>query len=108
MLFPQFFMFERQFMSDQTPDWLKYDEDAGIVTITLARPFAVGGDKQTELAMREPTVLDQKIASKAGTTGADHEVRLFANLLEITEAELGAMRMKDYSRVQQAYRLFTN
>lgn len=95
-------------MSDQTPDWLKYDEDKGVVTIILARPFLVNGEKRSELHMREPTVLDQKIASKAGSSGAEHEVRLFANLLEITEAELEGMRMKDYARVQQAYRLFTN
>lgn len=95
-------------MTKDTPEWLVYDEDAGIVTFTVARPFLVNGEKCRELKMREPTVLDQKIASKAGNSGADHEVRLFANLLEISEAELEVMRMKDYSRVQQAYRLFTN
>jgi hypothetical protein len=92
-------------MTDTTPKWLAHDETAGTVTITLSRPFVVDGQERAALKMREPTVADQKVAATAGSSIAS-ELRLFANLLELTEADIERMRLRDYTRVQAAYRSF--
>lgn len=95
-------------MTKETPEWLKYDDVAGVATITMSRPFEVDGQKRTELTMREPTVLDQLTMSHQGGSDAQQELRLLSNLLEITEADLKRMTVRDYKRVAAAYVGFTD
>lgn len=90
-----------------TPDWLKVDE--GQATITLSRQFKTAdGQELAQLNMREPTVGDQRVASKSAANNVDQEVTLFANLLQLTPADLDRLPLKDYTRVQAAYRAFIN
>lgn len=95
-------------MTKETPEWLVYDETTGTATITMSRPFSVDGSPRADLTMREPTVQDQLTMSHQGGSDAQQELRLLSNLLEITEADLKRMPVRDYKRVARAYVGFTD
>lgn len=78
----------------------------GFATITLSRPLDVAGAKVATLTMREPTVRDQRAMELMAGGAADQEVGLFANLCGLAPADFDGMPMRDYARVQAAYRGF--
>ena len=75
-------------------------------TITLKYPVTVDGATHTTLAMRRPKVRDSRDAQRGGGTNADSEIRLFANLCEVTPAAIEALDMADYMRMQKVYEGF--
>lgn len=74
--------------------------------IKLIRGVEISGALVKTLTMREPTVGDQIDASELKGSDAAQEVALFANLCEITPAEVRSMSMKDYNLIRDAYRAF--
>lgn len=58
------------------------------------------------LRMREPTVEDQLAIDKVKDGDAAKELSLFANLCEITPADLRKLTLRDYRRVQAAFASF--
>lgn len=58
------------------------------------------------LHMRRPKVRDMLAAEKSKGTDAEKEIVLFANLCEVTPAEIEALDMVDYQQLQQAYQGF--
>lgn len=86
------------------PDWLK--EGEGFTDITLSRPLDVAGSKLATVRMREPLVRDQAVMSKMEGDNSDKEITMFANLCGLVPADLDAMPMRDYSRLQTAYLAF--
>lgn len=90
-------------METKKPDYLVENAD-GSLTVKLARGATINGAKVMHLTMREPTVNDQMVAKKASI--AETEVGLFANLCEVSPADIGALKMKDYGRLQEAYTSF--
>lgn len=95
-------------MTKETPEWLVYDDVAGQAKISLSRPFEVDGQRKTELTMREPTVQDQLTMSHQGGSDAQQELRLLSNLLEVTEADIKRLPLRDYKRVARAFVGFTD
>jgi microsomal dipeptidase-like Zn-dependent dipeptidase len=80
-------------------------EEEGINLITLSR----GYDGINQVQMREPTVQDllsAELQSK-GKSDAEQEITMFANLCEIAPDFIKKLGLKDYKRIQGAYRLFT-
>lgn len=90
-------------MTDKTPDYLKYDPSAGHCDITLPRPITLAGVEQTAMRMREPTVEDQIVASELKGSDAQKEVTMFANLCEVSPADIRGLPMKAWKRLQEAY-----
>ena len=74
--------------------------------IPLSRPVMMLGEQRTELRMREPTVGDQLAAEKMPGSAAEKEVRVMANLCEVPPDEFQRLPLRDYARVQDAYRDF--
>ncbi|WP_180183684.1 phage tail assembly protein [Acinetobacter sp. YH01020] len=80
-------------------------ENEGMNQITLSRAY--GGLNQ--ISMREPTVQDllsAELQSK-GTSSAEQEITMFANLCEIAPDFIKGLGLKDYKRIQESYTLFT-
>ena len=75
-------------------------------TITLKYPVTVDGATHATLAMRRPRVRDSRDAQRGGGTNADSEIRLFANLCEVTPAVIEELDMTDYVKMQKAYEGF--
>jgi len=77
-------------------------------TITLEYPFHSKSDNREikELNMRRGSVGDQLAAEHDSKTSAEIEIRLFANLCEITPEEMKQMDLKDYKKVQGAFKSF--
>lgn len=75
--------------------------------ITLNHPITSHGKTITELAMRRPKVKDMRIARKGNEDPADQEVRLFANLCEVTPDDIDALDLADYGKLQEAFKAFT-
>ncbi|OTG64333.1 hypothetical protein B9T25_12905 [Acinetobacter sp. ANC 4470] len=80
-------------------------EKAGMNQITLSRAYGGIG----EISMREPTVQDLLSAElqAKGKSDAEQEITMFANLCEIAPDFIKSLGLKDYKRIQEAYRLFT-
>ena len=80
-------------------------EEAGTNQITLSRDYSGIG----EISMREPTVQDLLSAElqAKGKSDAEQEITMFANLCEIAPDFIKSLGLKDYKRIQESYRLFT-
>ena len=74
--------------------------------ITLEYPVTVDGITFTTLTMRRPKVRDSRDAQRGGGTNADAEIRMFANLCEVTPATIEVIDMADYLRMQKVYEGF--
>ncbi|RZG78573.1 phage tail assembly protein [Acinetobacter sp. WCHAc060033] len=87
------------------PEYIDIDESAGKHHITLSR----GYDCEGILTMREPTVQDLLSAElqTKGKTDAEQEITMFSNLCEVSPDSIKKLGLKDYKRVQESYRLFT-
>jgi len=84
------------------PAWLSLTSEG--VTVTLAHKANFNGVVVDKLTMRAPSVKDIMAAKAAG--GGDHEkmeLNMFSSLLEATEAELMALKYKDYKRLSAGY-----
>lgn len=74
------------------------------ITVQLATPTEVNGVAVDRLTLRAPTVLDSRAARKVGGDDDERtELVLFANLAGCGPGDLERMRLKDYTRVQDAY-----
>lgn len=90
----------------QALGWLNESDDGESVVITLKKPIKVDGQKVETLTMREPTVLDQKLAQSNTKTNVDMETQLFANLCGIPSDVVNGMKLSNYNRLQIAYSSF--
>lgn len=66
----------------------------------------MNGETVTCLNMRRMKARDQVAVAKQGGTDAEQEVRLFANLCEVAPPVIEELDMKDYRKLQEAYRGF--
>ena len=81
-------------------------KDDGSAGIPLGKPLDIDGAEMGELTMREPTVEDQLSIDKSKGGEAEKELHLFANLCEVTPEDLRKLTLRDYRRVQEAFRSF--
>ena len=91
---------------NDTPSWIV--EHDGFAVIELHRPATFGGQKQTHVTMREPCVGDMKRVQNHKGGEADKEIFAIANLCEITPEEVEKLTLRNMSRVQAAFALFTD
>ena len=76
-------------------------------TITLYYEYeADDGAKVSTLTMRPPRVRDSRDAQRNGTTAAEHETVLMANLCEVAPEFIAELHMCDYLAMQRAYEGF--
>ncbi|MFB9149516.1 phage tail assembly protein [Roseovarius ramblicola] len=71
--------------------------------ITFDRPVVIDGKEVTSLTMREPTVDDQLAAQESGGTDAQQEMRLFANLCEVSPEDIRRLPLKAYVAMREAF-----
>lgn len=75
-------------------------------TIELAYPITIDGTDTKALHMRRPKVRDQLLMDKSGMSGksdSEREVLFFANLCEISPAEIEQLDMGDYLKLQETF-----
>ncbi|MEC8887370.1 Phage tail assembly chaperone protein, E, or 41 or 14 [Acinetobacter marinus] len=76
--------------------------------ITLSKDYQILGATSATLTMREPTVQDL-LASEMqakGKSDAEQEIMMFANLCGVPPEAIKGLTLRDYKRVQSAYKLF--
>ncbi|MEZ1317019.1 phage tail assembly protein [Pseudomonas fluorescens] len=84
------------------PSWLVLTDDG--VTVTLAYKANIGGVVVDKLTMRAPSVKDMEAAKAASGGELDKlEKSLFCSLLMASDAELTALKIKDYNRLSAGY-----
>jgi hypothetical protein len=84
------------------PSWLALTDEG--VTVTLAYKANIGGVVVDKLTMRAPSVKDMEAAKAASGGEMDKlEKNLFCSLLAASDAELTALKIKDYNRLQAGY-----
>jgi len=83
-------------------------EKDGFAVITLARPEKVNGETVDALSMREPTVGDMKVVQTFKGSDAEREIFGIGNLTGLTPKEVEALSMRNFGRLQEAFKLFTS
>ena len=86
-------------------DFLKTLID-GKVEVALKSGLKVDGVQVSSLTMREPEVADQLAAFAFKGSEPEREVLLFANLCNVSPDQIKSLKMRDYNRLQAAYRGF--
>ena len=74
--------------------------------IALSPPIDADGGTVSALQLRRPVVRDMLAADKTAGSEAEKEVRMFANLCEVTPAVIEALDLADYTTLQETYRGF--
>ncbi|MEW5728126.1 MAG: phage tail assembly protein, partial [Pseudomonadota bacterium] len=64
--------------------------------------------KHSTLTMRRCKVRDRLVATRAGGTDEEKEIRLFANLCEVAPEVVEELDEVDYAKIQRAYLGFTS
>ena len=75
-------------------------------TIKLTHPIEADGGTVDALQLRRPVVRDMLAADKTAGSEAEKEVRMFANLCEVTPGVIEALDLADYMTLQETYRGF--
>lgn len=83
-------------------------ERDGFAEITLTKPRNVEGTDTAVVRMREPTVADMERFQDDKGTDAQREVRMIANLCEISPDTLRSFPLRDYARLQAGFAVFTS
>jgi hypothetical protein len=68
-------------------------------------PLVIDGTGVKSLVMREPVVGDQLAVDHIQSAGKS-EVAIIANLCEISPENIATLKMRQYGRLQDAYRAF--
>jgi hypothetical protein len=84
------------------PAWLAVTDEG--VTVTLRYQASLNGVLVDKLTMRAPSVKDFNAAKMVAAGDMEKmELHLFCSLLTATEADLLALKLKDYNRLQAGY-----
>ncbi|CAI8789467.1 Phage tail assembly chaperone protein, E, or 41 or 14 [Pseudomonas sp. IT-P171] len=84
------------------PAWLAVTEEG--VTVTLRYKASFNGVLVDKLTMRAPSVKEFNAAKMIGAGDMEKmELHLFCSLLSVAEADLLALKLKDYNRLQAGY-----
>ncbi|KOR15877.1 hypothetical protein ABW55_06555 [Acinetobacter sp. C15] len=77
--------------------------------ISLNKPITIDSASVQVLTMREPTVQDMLVAEMQakGQSEANQEIAMFANLCSVAPDNIKGATLKDYRRIQEAFKLFT-
>ncbi len=74
--------------------------------VELSYPVKMDGTELRVLQLRRPKVRDLIVAAKLGGSDEDKEVRVFANLCEVTPETIEELDISDYKKLQDAYQSF--
>jgi hypothetical protein len=80
--------------------------DGAAAHVELSREYTFDGIKHNRVTMREPTVGDIEDYNRRQGSDTQKEIDTFANLCSLTPDNIRAMSLRDYTRLQEAYRLF--
>ena len=78
----------------------------GPAVVALRHPKVVEGETHKELTMRRALAGDSRDAQRDGGTAADIEMRLFANLCEVTPTVIEKLDLGDYQQLQEQFQDF--
>ena len=74
------------------------------ITITLDFPIKVDGVEISTISIRRPKVNDILVAEKSSNgSSTDSEIQTFANLCQLTPADIRELDFGDYKKLQQAF-----
>ena len=76
------------------------------VEIVFGHPVTVDGEKVERVQMRNPLARDSRDAQRSGGTQAEIEMRLFANLCEVSPKVVDVLDMSDYLKLQRQFEDF--
>lgn len=68
--------------------------------IRLSQAITVDGQTLNEITLRRPKVRDRLLVERLGTTDAEKEVALIANLAELPTSAIEELDLTDYVKIQ--------
>ncbi|MEP1637269.1 phage tail assembly protein [Ascidiaceihabitans sp.] len=88
------------------PEQIIVDNPDGSKTVHFKdHPLMIDGTEVKSVDMREPLVDDQLAVDHIQSAGRS-EVTIIANLCELPPETVGSLKMRQYGRLQDAYRAF--
>lgn len=94
-------------MSEKLPEFIKINDDGAEITLS-SKKTKISGIIVDRIKMAMPTAGTLRIAQvKYPSSNADQEAYTFSSICAVTPEELDALTVRDYSRVQLAYRFLT-
>lgn len=88
--------------ADKLPEWLVVTPEHAVVTLT--KPSIVNGLKVDTITMRSPTLKESRDSNEAHPKDENAaEMMLFTSLCTAGKADLEALSVKDYVRLQRGY-----
>lgn len=90
-------------VNKELPVWIS-DLDGDGVTVQLSVKASINSVEVDSLRMRSPTLAEVRKVQKMNRGDADAvELNLFASLCDAPPADIAALKMKDYNRLNIAY-----
>ncbi|MDE4537667.1 phage tail assembly protein [Pseudomonas sp. ITEM 17296] len=90
-------------ISNPIPSWLNIEDGRAVVSLSV--PLDVYGEARQALTMRSPTVSeDLMVGLQVGDNDEQRELLMLGSLCELTEDQLTALQVRDYKRLQRAYK----
>lgn len=77
-----------------------------LTDIPLDYPIEIDGVEVKNLKMRRPKVRDMITSTKGHGGNEEKEVKLFANLCEVTEKNINELDLIDYKKLQDQFNDF--
>ncbi len=77
-----------------------------MIDIPLDYPIEIDGVLVKNLKMRRPKVRDMIASVKGPGSNEGKEVKLFANLCEVTENDINELDLSDYKKLQDMFNGF--
>lgn len=74
--------------------------------VPLDYPIEIDGVEVKSLRMRRAKARDMLASAKGAANNEQREAKLFANLCEVTEKDIGALDLYDYQKLQEAFEGF--
>lgn len=90
-------------VNKELPAWIT-DLDGEGVTVQLSVAASINGVEVDSLRLRSPTLAEVRKVQKMNKGDPDAvELQLFASLSDAPPADIAALKLKDYNRVNIAY-----
>lgn len=95
-------------MAEKIPAYIELSDDGAVIVLS-SKKMKISGVLVDRIKMSMPTAGILRIAQvQHPGSNADQESYLFSSLCGLTTEELDAMTVRDYTRVQLAYRFLTS
>jgi len=88
------------------PKWIELTALGAVITLSVTSTFS--GAEASTLTMRDPTIKEYRDNDAEYSNEEEAELHLFSDLCGVHHADLSALKVRDFRRLQRAYTLLVD